>query len=179
MKSRFFHTDRYVSARDRIKAFLNVQERFLSGSTARSTRAVGDAIQEVLSNDFRSIGRDVCVNYSSQFARRAMADMAFEDPDGAYTEEDARLICHEYGTIIQASRGFRQADPSAGSVAPRGRRRCWSLRARQPIFRAFRNRRAWSRDRISMGENRLGARDLRKERPAGRIDVSAVTCRAR
>ena len=91
MKSRLFHTDRYIAAQDRIRAFLNAQERFLSGSTARSTRAVGDAIQEVLSSDFRSIiGQDVCVNYSSQFARRAMADMAFEDPDGAYYVVDVK-----------------------------------------------------------------------------------------
>ena len=85
MKSRLFHTDRYIDAQDRIRAFLNAQERFLSGSTARSTRAVGDGIQEVPSSDFRSIvGQDVCVNCSSQFARRAMADMAFADPDGSY-----------------------------------------------------------------------------------------------
>ena len=85
MRSQLFHTGRYTAAQDRIKAFLNAQERFLSGRTASSTRAVGDAIQEVLSSDFPSIiGEDVCVNYSSQFARRAMADLAFEDPDGAY-----------------------------------------------------------------------------------------------
>ena len=91
MRSRLFHTDRYIVVQDRIKVFLNAQERFLSGRTARSTRAVGDAIQEVLSSDFPSIiGDDVCVNYSSQFARRAMADMAFEDPDGAYHIVDVK-----------------------------------------------------------------------------------------
>ena len=91
MRSRLFHTDRYSAAQVSIKDFLNAQDRFLSGSTARSTRAVGDAIQEILSRDFPSIvGHDVCVNYSSQFARRAMADMAFEDPDGAYYVVDVK-----------------------------------------------------------------------------------------
>ncbi len=91
MRSPLFHTGRYIAAQDRIKAFLNAQERFLSGRTASSTRAVGDAIQEVLSSDFRTIvGQDICVNYSPQFARRAMADMAFEDPEGAYYVVDVK-----------------------------------------------------------------------------------------
>lgn len=91
MRSRLFHTDRYLAAQRRITDFLNTQGRFLSESTARSTRAVGDAIQDILSRDFHSIvGEDVCTNYSSQFARRAMADMAFEDPDGAYYVVDVK-----------------------------------------------------------------------------------------
>ena len=91
MRSRLFHADRYVAAQNRLKSFLNTQNRFLSGSTAHSTRAAGDAIQEVLSRDFPSIvGEDVCVNYSSEFARRAMADMAFEDPDGNYYVVDVK-----------------------------------------------------------------------------------------
>ena len=84
MISPLFHTDRYLVVQQQIKDFLNTQDRFLSSSTARSTRAVGDAIQEILAGDFQTIvGEDVCVKYSSQFARRAMADMAFEDPEGA------------------------------------------------------------------------------------------------
>lgn len=89
--SRLFHTDRYIEAQRRIKEFLNRQDRFLSTSTAESTRAVGDAIQAILGKSFQTIlGRDVCVEYSSQFARRAMADMAFEDPDGAYYLVDVK-----------------------------------------------------------------------------------------
>ena len=85
MRSRLFHTNRYTVAERRIKDFLNTRDRFLSGSTARSTRAVGDAIQDILTGDFPTIvGEDICAEYSSQFARRAMADMAFNDPDGTY-----------------------------------------------------------------------------------------------
>ena len=34
MRSRLFHTDRYIAVQDRIKVFLNAQERFLSGRIA-------------------------------------------------------------------------------------------------------------------------------------------------
>lgn len=95
--SRLFHTDRYMAAQLRIKEFLNTQERFLSSSTAGSPRAVGDAIQEILAGHFQTVvGDDICVKYSSQFARRAMADMAFEDPDGACYLVDVKT--HRLGT---------------------------------------------------------------------------------
>ena len=42
MRSRLFHTDWYLAAQRKIKDFLNTQDRFLSESTVRSTRAVGD-----------------------------------------------------------------------------------------------------------------------------------------
>jgi hypothetical protein len=91
MKSQLFYTNEYVAAQDRIKEFLNSQEQFLSGGTAKSTRAVGDAIQDILSDNFQSIlGADHCTNYSSQFARRAMADLAFEDSDGLYYVVDVK-----------------------------------------------------------------------------------------
>ena len=91
MKSQLFYTDQYTTAQDQIKEFLNGQDQFLSGSTAKSTRAVGDAIQDILSNSFQSIlGTELCAKYSSQFARRAMADLAFEDTDGFYYVVDVK-----------------------------------------------------------------------------------------
>ncbi len=91
MTSRLFHTDRFVTAQRRIQDFLNTQDRFLSSSTVGSPRAVGDAIQAILGEHFQTIiGADICVKYSSQFARRAMADMAFEDPQGAYYLVDVK-----------------------------------------------------------------------------------------
>ena len=120
MKSRLFHTDRYIAAQDRIKVFLNSQERFVSGRTASSTRAVGDAIQEVLSSDFPSlVGEDVCVNYSSQFARRAMADMAFEDPDGAYYIVDVkthRLSTPSICPTLLPSNGWRDSTRMTATI---------------------------------------------------------------
>jgi len=90
-KSQLFFSDQYSTAQEKIKNFLNGQDQFLSGSTAKSTRAVGDAIQDILSDNFRSIlGNDLCAKYSSQFARRAMADLAFEDADGFYYVVDVK-----------------------------------------------------------------------------------------
>jgi hypothetical protein len=80
MKSQLFHSDQYEAIQKEIKAFLNQQEDFLSGATVKSTRAVGDAIQDVLSENFQS----------SQFARRAMADLAFEDAEGLYYVVDVK-----------------------------------------------------------------------------------------
>jgi hypothetical protein len=91
IKSQLFYSDGYAAVQAHIKDFLNEQDQFLSGSTAKSTRAVGDAIQDILSENFQSIlGADLCANYSSQFARRAMADLAFEDGDGFYYVVDVK-----------------------------------------------------------------------------------------
>ncbi len=64
MKSRLFHSDRYLIVQTQVKDFLNKQADFLSGSTAKSPRAAGDAIQEILSEHFPAIvGDDVCAKY--------------------------------------------------------------------------------------------------------------------
>lgn len=91
MKSALFHSGQYLSVQDKVKDFLNQQEEFLSGSTAQSPRAVGDAIQDILSTHFPTVvGADVCAKYSSDFARRAMADLAFEDAAGLYYVVDVK-----------------------------------------------------------------------------------------
>ncbi|NQT37940.1 MAG: hypothetical protein HQ581_10650 [Planctomycetes bacterium] len=90
-KSELFYTDQYEQVQRKIKEFLNGHEEFLSASTVNSTRAVGDAIQDILANSFESLlGEKACKNYSAQFARRAMADLAFEDPDGCYYVIDVK-----------------------------------------------------------------------------------------
>ncbi len=77
-KSALFSSGRYAQVQQTIKTFLNAHDEFLSGRTVNSTRAVGDAIQDILASDFESIlGQEGCKNYSAQFARRAMADIAF------------------------------------------------------------------------------------------------------
>lgn len=91
MKSSLFYSDRYKVVQSKVKDFLNRQDEFLSGSTVKSTRAVGDAIQDILSEHFQPIlGKDICANYSSDFARRAMADLAFEDTDRFYYVVDVK-----------------------------------------------------------------------------------------
>jgi hypothetical protein len=70
---------------------LNDQAPFLSLNTAQSPRAVGDAAQDILADNFESIvGSETVAKYSHNFARRAMADMAFEDKDGFYYVVDVK-----------------------------------------------------------------------------------------
>jgi hypothetical protein len=91
LKSSLFFTDAYKDTAAKIKDFLNAQEEFLSGNTVKSTRAAGDAIQDILSTHFQSIvGETHCLNYSSEFARRAMEDFAFEDCDKCYYGVDVK-----------------------------------------------------------------------------------------
>jgi hypothetical protein len=61
MKSTVFDGDRYLRIQQQVKDFLNQQADFLSINTAKSPRAVGDAIQEILAEHFVTIvGADVC-----------------------------------------------------------------------------------------------------------------------
>lgn len=91
MKSQLFYSDEHEAVEDRIKTFLNEQNDFLSGSTVKSPRAVGDAIQDILSENLQAIlGEKLCAKYSSEFARRAMADLAFEDCQGFYNVVDVK-----------------------------------------------------------------------------------------
>ena len=88
--SRIFHTDAYKSIESAIAELLNAQPDFLSARTAASTRAAGDAIQDILSERFQALLGDLCVDYSPSFARRAMADLAFTDVDGHYHVVDVK-----------------------------------------------------------------------------------------
>lgn len=91
MKNELFDTDHYCQVQEKLKAFLNEQEDFLSGNTINSTRAAGDAIQEIIAENFQEIaGAELCVKYSADFARRAMADLAFEDCNDFYYVVDVK-----------------------------------------------------------------------------------------
>ena len=89
-QSAIFYTDRYKLLEKRIKSFLNSQKDFLSAQTVNSPRAVGDAVQNVLAEHFQEIVGDEAKEYSSSFARRAMADLAFTDADGFYYVVDVK-----------------------------------------------------------------------------------------
>lgn len=88
--SAIFYTDRYKHLEKKIKSFLNSQKDFLSARTVHSPRAVGDAIENVLAEHFQEIVGDAAKEYSSSFARRAMADLAFTDADGFYYVVDVK-----------------------------------------------------------------------------------------
>lgn len=74
----------------RLKKFLNKQKDFLSVRTINSPRAVGDAIENIIVENFKTILGDLAGEYSSSFARRAMVDLAFTDKDGFYYIVDVK-----------------------------------------------------------------------------------------
>jgi hypothetical protein len=90
MKSPIFTS----GARDKIESeilrVLNKQKDFLSVMTAGSTRAAGDAIQTIIEENFEEILGDLGGEYSANFARRAMADLAFKDKRGNYYVVDLK-----------------------------------------------------------------------------------------
>jgi len=58
--------------------------------TAGSTRATGDAIQSLIEEKFENILGELGGEYSANFARRAMADLAFKDKHKNYYVVDVK-----------------------------------------------------------------------------------------
>ncbi len=75
MKSPIFSQKAYVSMERDTLALLSSQSDFLTPNTLSSTRAAGDAIQDILARNFDSILGNLVSEYSTDFARRAMADL--------------------------------------------------------------------------------------------------------
>jgi hypothetical protein len=90
MKSQIFYSDTYKTIERKIKDFLNEYPDFLSKSTIGSPRATGDAIQNILEENFKNIIGSSCKEYSTGFARRAMADIAFTDQQDLYYIVDVK-----------------------------------------------------------------------------------------
>lgn len=90
MKSRLFHTQEYLVVQERVRDLINTSPDFLSNSTAQSPRAVGDAIEAIIGAFFDQVLGEHCGEYSTGFARRAMADLAFTDPEGLYYIVDVK-----------------------------------------------------------------------------------------
>ena len=82
MKSSFYYDGYYREVAEKIKDYINASPDFLSAQTAGSTRAAGDAIESLISEKFDAVLEDWCTEYSRDFARRAMADLAFTDKEG-------------------------------------------------------------------------------------------------
>lgn len=89
--SKLFYTDSYKELQEKVRHVLNAQEDYLTKRTIRSTRAAGDAIENILQEELKVIlGDEIVKEYSSDFARRAMGDLAFEDHDGFYYLVDVK-----------------------------------------------------------------------------------------
>jgi len=90
-KSSIFYENGHRQTIERkIKSLLNEQKDFLSARTVNSPRAVGDAVENIIVENFKGILGNLSGEYSSTFARRAMADMAFTDKNGYYYVVDVK-----------------------------------------------------------------------------------------
>ena len=96
--SQVFYTNQYKALEEAILGLLNSQADFMTTRTAGSTRAAGDAIQDIICSGFQAILGNLCSEYSSEFARRAMADLAFKDREGLYYVVDVKT--HRTGTAF-------------------------------------------------------------------------------
>ena len=122
MKSTFFYEGHQEAIADSIKEFLNSAPEFLSPRTASSTRATGDAIEELISEEFDTLLGGWCSEYSSDFSRRAMADLAFRDREDCYCivdikthREDTRFNMPNLTSVERLSR-FYEDDRNVFSV---------------------------------------------------------------
>jgi hypothetical protein len=97
-KSAIFFTDEFTRIEATIVDLINSQKDFMSARTAASTRAAGDAIQNIIGEAFEGLLGKHCAEYSAEFARRAMADLAFTDKDGFYYVVDVKT--HRLGTAF-------------------------------------------------------------------------------
>ena len=96
MKSDFYYQGHHRKVANLIKEYINSLDSFLSPQAARSPRAVGDTLESLVADRFETFLGDWCNEYSSDFARRAMADMAFTDVQGIYSVVDVKT--HREGT---------------------------------------------------------------------------------
>ena len=80
---KIFQEKHRVQVEKKIKKLLNHN---FDGSKIEQPYAMGD----FLGNNFKNILGDLAGEYSSSFARRAMADMAFTDKDGFYYVIDVK-----------------------------------------------------------------------------------------
>ena len=90
MKSSFYYQGHHERVAIAIKEYINSLNGFLSPQTARSPRAVGDALESLIAERLEVLLGQWCSEYSDEFARRAMADMAFTDVEGFYSVIDVK-----------------------------------------------------------------------------------------
>ena len=81
MESKIFYTDYYLQVEENIKKTINHYKRFLTPQVINSPRSVGEAVQEISTDNFQEAVKDVCVNFDKTQGRRSMADLKFTDKD--------------------------------------------------------------------------------------------------
>lgn len=122
MRSGFYYEGHHQAVAMAVRDYVNSSQDFLSPRTAGSPRAVGDAIEALVAEKFGGFLGDWCTQYSSEFARRAMADMAFTDKEGIYSvvdvkthREDARFSMPNLTSVDRLAR-FYESDANVFSL---------------------------------------------------------------
>ncbi|MCY4172027.1 MAG: hypothetical protein OXF08_10605 [Bacteroidetes bacterium] len=90
MRSKFYYQGGNIIVANAIKDYLNSLSNFISPEIADSTRAIGDALQFHVAQKLESLLGNWCREYSKDFARRAMADIAFTDIEDIYSIIDVK-----------------------------------------------------------------------------------------
>ncbi|MCY4158094.1 MAG: hypothetical protein OXF48_00575 [Bacteroidetes bacterium] len=90
MRPKFYYHGHHEDVASTIKKYINSSNNFLSSETAHSPRAAGDALQSLVSKKLESFLGSWCSEYSNEFGRRAMADMAFTDVQGVHSLIDVK-----------------------------------------------------------------------------------------
>ena len=88
MVNSIFHNDKkYKKLEKELFDSLKKHDFDISSNSISSTRGAGDTIEDVISQEFSNIIKKtdiLCSNYSTDFARRAMADLAFSSDNNYY-----------------------------------------------------------------------------------------------
>jgi hypothetical protein len=75
----------------RALAFLQASVGGFSGAALNSPRAIGDMVQDLVADNFQDfVPPGTISNYDQKFARRAMADLAFQDAEQCYYVVDVK-----------------------------------------------------------------------------------------
>lgn len=90
MRSAFYYNGAHQEVALKLSEYINALPNFLSERTANSPRSVGDAIESIVADCFENLLGDWCMDYSNDFARRSMADIAFTDKQGIYSVIDVK-----------------------------------------------------------------------------------------
>ena len=96
-KSDFYYNGHYKKVAGEVYAYLNSSTLSLNSEIINSPRAVGGVIESTVASSFEKFLGSWCQDYSSEFARRSMADIAFTDKMGVYSMVDVKTHREEVG----------------------------------------------------------------------------------
>jgi hypothetical protein len=89
--SKIFETENKLLFENNLLNKLKCSEEFANKRVVSSPRAVGDIVQDIIGEEIPNcLPKELIDDYSAQFARRAMADVAFSDVDKNYFVVDIK-----------------------------------------------------------------------------------------